>query len=171
MDSAVLQAFVDELEKIGGGWVQNKLHAIRAHNLVKRLNKGTLRLKKNKKFRTVKTAEVRRTGREHREGTLHIPMNTKQRTLTSPFQQLYEQLLSGKTAQFYGPAVPFSAGEASIPRPLSSAKRKKGDVPSAEDMDALPRREDGRESATTVHGLGQQSSNIGVTCTPTGEHS
>ena len=46
--------------------------------------------------------------------------------------------------------VPFSVG----PSMGSAAKppRRKGDVPSREDMDALPKREDSRDFATTVPG-------------------
>lgn len=147
--------FEDELEKIAGGWLRSGSVPIRVHNLIKRHNKGNLKLKGVKKFKgatIVKEADVQVVGRQHHELTLDIPMKYK-------------------GAQFYAPAVPFSVGEPSIPRPPFIVKRKKGDAPSKEDMDALPRREDGRESATVVHGLGQQSSNIGTSLTPTGEHS
>jgi hypothetical protein len=62
-------------------------------------------------------------------------------------------------------------GEPSVPQPRSAIRRKRGDVPSKEDMDAIPKREDGRESATTVQGLGQHTTGIGTSLTPTGEHS
>lgn len=69
--------------------------------------------------------------------------------------------LSGSVKEGWaGSSVPFSTGpsdpaEARVPK-------KKGDVPSEEDFDA-PKREDTRESATTVTGIGQSFNNIGAT--------
>lgn len=72
-----------------------------------------------------------------------------------------------KHAQFYAPAQPFSVG----PADPAEARRpkKKGDVPSKEDGDVV-QRGDQRDSVTTVHGLGQSSTNIGAVNHPA-EHS
>lgn len=72
-----------------------------------------------------------------------------------------------KKGQFYGPSQPVSVG----PADPGEARRpkKKGDVPSREDTDVV-QRQDQRESATTVHGLGHSSTNIGAVNHPA-EHS
>lgn len=61
------------------------------------------------------------------------------------------------------PLVPFASG----PYEAGEAKRprKRGEVPSKEDLDAV-QRGDLRENATTVTGLGQTFTNIGNTNHP-----
>lgn len=61
---------------------------------------------------------------------------------------------------FAGSSVPFSAGAAD-PAEARIAK-KKGEVPSKEDMD-VPSREDGRGNAATTMGQGQTFNNIAAT--------
>jgi hypothetical protein len=73
-----------------------------------------------------------------------------------------------KHGQFYAPAQPFSTGPAD-PAEARRPKKKKGDVPSKEDGDVV-HRADQRDSATTVTGLGQSSTNIGAVNHPA-EHS
>ncbi|WP_394831809.1 hypothetical protein LVJ94_35365 [Pendulispora rubella] len=77
---------------------------------------------------------------------------------------LYKKELS-KHAET-GSVVPFAKGPADPSE--ARAPKRKGDVPSKEDMDA-PNRRDAREAATTVHGLGQTFGNIGAWNSPT-EH-
>ncbi len=149
MDNAQLIAFTDELEKISG-WFRSGKKPVGAAKLI-----GAHKMKAKGKFKKallVKEGSIRveRVGRQHHEMELNIPMLRKM-------------------SQFYAPSQPFTAGSLAIDN-AALAKKRKGDVPSKEDMNALPKREDGRESATTVYGLGQQTSNIGTSLTPTGEH-
>jgi hypothetical protein len=177
--SSLRAGFLDELEKIAG-WSRKGAVPIHAQTVIDNHNKGKLHLrphKREKDAKMVKSAEeVRRVPRrEHLEGTIDIPMR-----MTRDFQPVtdLERALARymapehqKHAQFYSPALPFSAGEPNIPMPLSAARRRRGDAPSKEDMDAIPKREDGKESATTIHSQSQSGSNIGVSLSPTGEHS
>lgn len=173
--SSLRRGFLDELEKIGG-WSRKGSVPIHAQTVIDKHNQDTLRLrghKREKDAKMVKEGEVPRVPRrEHFEGTISIPMQmTRDFEPLTDLERALARLMSGeKQAQFYAPAIPFSAGEPNIPMPLSAARKKKGDVPSKEDMDAIPKREDGRESATTVHSPSQSGSNISVSLSPTGEH-
>lgn len=75
---------------------------------------------------------------------------------------------SAKLGTVRGDVSPLPVGEAPNANPEARKPRKKGDVPSLDDVNAVDRY-DGRDSATTVHGLGQSSSNIGAMNHPT-EH-
>lgn len=173
--SSLRRGFLDELEKIGG-WARKGSVPIHAQTVIDKHNKGKLllrSLKKVKDAKMVKEGEVpREPRRQHFEGTIDIPMRMTRDfvPVTALERALARFMGEEKQAQFYAPAIPFSAGEPNIPMPLSAAKKKRGDVPSKEDMDAIPKREDGRESATTVHSPSQSGSNISVSLSPTGEH-
>jgi hypothetical protein len=176
-DSLLRGGFIDELVKIAG-WARKGSVPIRAGTVIDKHNKGTLLLrglKKEKAAKLVKEGAAFVPRRAHHEGTLDIPMRFAQHhEPLSEFERAFQQYLGEhqvKISQLYMPAVPFSVGEPSVPQPRSAIRRKRGDVPSKEDMDAIPKREDGRESATTVQGLGQHTTGIGTSLTPTGEHS
>lgn len=70
-----------------------------------------------------------------------------------------------KSSQFYGQSVPFSVGVGQPMGPEARKPRKKGDVPSREDMDELPKWEDRRGSAATVPGTGTTIGEVGVSNT------
>jgi hypothetical protein len=166
--------FLDELEKISG-WARKGSVPIHAQTVIDHHNKGKLllrSLRKTKDAKKMKEASVlREPRRQHFEGSIEIPMRMREEF--HPTSEL-ERVLAGfmqKRAQFYSQAVPYSEGEPNIPMPLSAARKKRGDVPSKEDMDALPKREDGRENATTLNSPSQGGSNISVAVSPTGEHS
>lgn len=88
-----------------------------------------------------------------------------------PLEQKYGSLR--KTALVQGGVFsegpsPIPTGESPNMSPESKKPRKKGDVPSQDDSNAVDRY-DQRENATTVTGLGQSSSDIGTSNHP-GEH-
>ena len=100
------------------------------------------------------------------------PGDTPSRDSMIPLEQKYGSLRKAAMGQgnvfSEGPgAVP--TGESPNMNPEAKKPRKKGDVPSMDDSNAVDRY-DQRENATTVTGLGQSSSNIGAGNQPS-EHS
>jgi len=65
-------------------------------------------------------------------------------------------------------------GNASTPNPQEvlprSPNRKKGDVPSREEMEAEPSRQDGRGNATTLYAPGSQQNPADATNSPAGNN-
>lgn len=60
----------------------------------------------------------------------------------------------------YTPTLGSSPGETVVENPVRKKKRR-DEVPSREDMNSPPEREDGRNSATTVHGQSTTLNDIG----------
>lgn len=68
----------------------------------------------------------------------------------------------------YTPTMGWSVGE-QFPEIVSKRPKRKGDIPSREDMDMGPQKSDGRDNTLTINGPGSQSLNIGATNHPS-EH-
>lgn len=105
------------------------------------------------------------------KGMMHVPKGRAGRRSISVAKMLKKEKdgtlfkpsthLSGNVKEAWSSSeVPFSVGPAD-PAEARGVKRK-GEVPSKEDMDSV-QRGDMRESATTVTGIGQSFNNIAAT--------
>ncbi len=171
-DAALLHGFLDELEKIGASRDQLEVHKVRTgtrpisvDNLVRKHNEGTLLKKADaagnpQDVRGASSDDPNAAKASRRPGDVptkdpgNIPENEKLGFMGPP----------GGTS-----SSPVPAGESPYSFQEAKKPRRKGDVPSRDDSNVVDRF-DARESATTVSGLAQNSSNIGAFNNPA-EHS
>lgn len=165
LSAHTLAGFVDELEKIAASdkWTVAKgrtgTRPISVDNLLKKHKDGTLYKEADaagnpQDVRGDSGDDPGAAKMPHRQG--EVPTKEVGIPVTAKTGQI--QGANTQTPAFTSGEDPFAFSEAKRPR-------KKGEVPSKDDGNVVDRY-DQRESATTVHGLGQNSSGIGAFNTP-----
>ena len=175
MHPATQQAFADELEKIAGAHARlvpksrTGRRPISVERLLEKDKDGTLHKKADAAgspqpwgegpddpgAATLPKSPGDRPRREGNKETAPSPSNTQGSSTDG---------LGRETKQAADAALGNAGNVAAFQE--GKTPRRRGDIPSRDDLNAVDRR-DGRGEATTVHGLAQNSEGIGVT-TPAG---
>lgn len=160
----MLAGFVDELEKIGSS--HGRMQIPKERKGRRSMTVSTL-LKKEKDGTLYKAGDAAgnpqpvRGGSSDEMGAATLPKRPGD--VPTRGQMILSREKMGSTP--YPDVTPFPMGETPPPAPRSP--KKKGDVPTLDDLNAVDRY-DGRGEATTITGLAQRASDVGIS---NGEHS
>jgi len=169
VDGKVLSAFYDELSKIA--FAESHMYITKSREGRRPISVDKL-LDKDKRGELYKGADSQGNPQDTAAGSVDDPGAAKAKKHSGdgptrgemiPLEQKYGSLQGSVYAEGPGP-IPGgeTPGFAEAKKP-----RKKGDVPSLDDVNTVDRY-DQRENATTVTGLGQHSSDIGAMNHPSG---
>jgi hypothetical protein len=171
VDALTAAAFLDELQKIA--FADSHMELTKSREGRRPISVDKL-LDKDKRGELYKAADSQGNPQDTAAGSVDdpgaakakkSPGDTATRGEMIPLEQKYGALQGSVFAEG---ASPVPVGESPNMNPEAKKPRKKGDVPSMDDVNAVDRY-DQRENATTVTGLGQNSSGIGAFNQP-GEH-
>jgi hypothetical protein len=163
-----LAGFLDELTKIAAS--HGRMHMTKSRAGRRPMRVDTM-LKKEKDGTLWKEGDSQGNPQDTRgsgaddPGAAKLPKRAGETPTKDPNSPMESKL--GEPVR--GDNNPIPNGEQLNFNPEAKKPRKKGDVPSMDDVNVVDRF-DGRGEATTAHGLGQSSMNIGATNQPA-EHS
>lgn len=184
LPATTFAGFLDELSKIASSdkWTVAKSRTgtrpISVDNLVKKHNEGELFREKvadaagnpqdvhGDSVDDPGAAKLPKRPGEVPSKEVGIPMQAKTGSpLEAVFRAFERYMAQAKLGYVYGDVTPFPNGEQTNFQPEARKPRKRGDVPSKDDSNIIDRY-DNRDSATTVHGIAQNSQGIGASNQP-----
>jgi hypothetical protein len=162
--SLMFASFVDELTKIAAS--HGAMNIPKARSGIRPMSVDTL-LRKEKDGTLWKQADSQGNPQNVRGDSSDDPgaAQLPKRPGEVPTRTVDNIAVGQKLGYIYGDVPPIPTGESPFAYQEAKKPRRKGDVPSKDDSNVVDRY-DQRDNATTVTGLGQQSTGIGAFNSP-----